>query len=160
MIFAGCSLSGPIREDKVATGYRVHRPSGDWAKADWDVEADHIYINESSRAVLNINSVCERYANASLKSLLKAALSPLNAITIVEEKTITLDDREALQQNVKAKLDGVSVELLVTVLRKDHCIFDFQMQRAGSLLKSDKEAYQEVLDSFRYSSYGGKYDSN
>jgi len=45
--------------------------------------------------------------------------------TLVKQERVTLDGREALRTELRAELDGVPLQYLVYVLKKDGCVYDF-----------------------------------
>jgi hypothetical protein len=148
-----CSLGGPLREDATAlNNYSLPSPGAAWTQQDFkQSEIDRAYLNGKSSALISVASLCERYDTASLDSLMKSAHAPLRDVEVVQEKEIMLDGRAALVRQVKAKMDGVGVELFSTVVRKDDCIFDFHLQRAGSLASGDILDFENMLKGFRYS---------
>jgi hypothetical protein len=44
---------------------------------------------------------------------------------LVEEERVAMDGREALRTRFTAKLDGVPRQILLQILKKDDCIYDF-----------------------------------
>jgi len=142
-----------MRADKKAEQYKFQGPKSNWSKADFEVDADHIFVSDRSGAVYSVNSLCDRYETASLKSLMKSVLAPLTDRRKVSERTFKFDGREALQSRLKAKVDGADVEVLATILRKDDCIFDFNLQGADPLHANDVKDYEATLNSFHYGKY-------
>jgi hypothetical protein len=62
---------------------------------------------------------------------------------------VPLDGREALRSHVVAKLDGVPRELLLTVMKKDGCVYDFALVAPpGGGFGQAHQAYDGVLESF------------
>jgi hypothetical protein len=45
--------------------------------------------------------------------------------SLIEQETRELDGRESLRSHYRAKLDGVPVELLLVVTKKNGCVYDF-----------------------------------
>ena len=75
--------------------------------------------------VLSVNSSCDQSQDASLEVLTRHLLSGFTERQQVEQRRVVLDEREALRSHFQAKMDGVPVELLLLVLRKNGCVYDF-----------------------------------
>lgn len=146
-----CGMGGPMREDKSATGYRTgNLPLDRWTKTSNDSGADQVYNNPQTASVLAVTSLCERYAEARLESLAKQLMSPLSAIEIIKQERKALDGREALWSRVHGKLDGVPVESLFVVYRKNNCVFDFQLHARDALPPADEDDFVKFVQNFRF----------
>ena len=72
-----------------------------------------------------VNGRCDRDADdAPLRSLTQHLFMRFTAREITSEETVPFDGREAMRTAVTAKLDGVSRQFLVWVLKKDRCVYD------------------------------------
>ena len=74
---------------------------------------------------LSVNASCDQREDASLEVLTRHLLAGFTERQEVSHDTVVLDEREALRSHYQAKLDGVPVELLLLVLKKDRCVYDF-----------------------------------
>jgi hypothetical protein len=61
---------------------------------------------------------------------------------IVDEDVVAMDGREALRTHLNAKLDGVPREILLQILKKDGCVYDF------GLITPPGEAFEDALSDF------------
>ncbi len=158
LLLGACGLGGPLREDRAASGYNMETlPASRWkAEVRNPSGADSVFENPVSKSVLAVNSVCERYPAARLESLAKQLTSPLSEVQLLTQEKRLLDGRESLWTRVKAKLDGVPVESLLVVVRKDNCIFDFQIHARDTLPVEDEKDFSRFVNSFRYSQPGPK----
>lgn len=96
-------------------GWRSVRPGG----------ADFAWYNESLRATLYGDSNCAgRYEDGRLPDLAKHLTVGIADEEIVFEETHSLAGREAYTARRRGQLDGVAVEVGVTVLKKDACVYD------------------------------------
>jgi hypothetical protein len=75
--------------------------------------------------VLSVNSTCQEHEDAPLDVLTRHLLLGFTERLEVAQEKVVVDEREALRSRYRAKLDGVPVELLFLVLKKDHCVYDF-----------------------------------
>lgn len=153
IFFTSCSLWGPVRKDESADDYQIKKSISGWvSKPKWE-EADYLFVHEGSSAHITVSSLCDRYELSSLESLSKSLLSPLSNQVEIETKKQMIDSRAALTKRVKAKLDGVDVESIATVLRKGDCIFDFFLTSFKEISEVEEKAYEELLKSFHYKGY-------
>ena len=68
---------------------------------------------------------------------------------IVEQVLVPVDGREALRTHVVAKLDGVPRELLLHVVKKNGCVYDFALVAPpGERFAQSRASYETVLQSF------------
>ena len=96
-------------------GWRSVRPGG----------ADFAWYNESLRATPYGDSNCaDRYEDGPLRDLAKHLTVDIADEEIVFEETHSLAGREAYTARRRGQLDGVAVEVGVTVLKKDACVYD------------------------------------
>jgi hypothetical protein len=89
-------------------------------------QASLAFRNDAERASLLINARCGRKIdNVPLSALVNQLLIGATERTYTIEQTIPMDDREAMQVQLIAKLDGVPRNYEVFVLKKDGCVYDF-----------------------------------
>ena len=96
-------------------GWRSVRPGG----------ADFAWYNESLRATLYGDSNCaDRFEDGPLRDLAKHLTVGIADEELIFEETHSLAGREAYTARRLGQLDGVPVEVGVTVLKKDLCVYD------------------------------------
>ena len=61
---------------------------------------------------------------------------------LVEEERVPMDGREALRTQFNAKLDGVPRQILLQILKKDGCVYDF------GLITPPGPSFDEALPDF------------
>lgn len=98
-------------------------PGIEWSRINND-QADYAYIKKDSNSILFINSLCKKYENSSIKDLMFSLLGSTN-YKILNEKNLTLFNRETIAYEIKSKVDGVTTYLNIILLKKDRCIYDF-----------------------------------
>jgi hypothetical protein len=153
ILLQACSLSGPLREDPVAQNFSMGPMGIQWVQ----VEAQNsngksflYYKNPSSGATFFVNSVCERYKDSKLKTLMEQLKAPLSKTEIVSEQEKMLDGRNSLWTRVAGEVDGVRVENLFVVIRKNSCLFDFTLSALKQIEKNDLERFTAWVDGFSY----------
>lgn len=152
-----CSVMGPVREDKAAQGYQVGELGSAWERMgekgkEKDSEMGQAFRHKKSGAVIAVNSICYRYETESLQSLTKQLTQPLGAKEVIEEKTYSLDGRDAYETRVKGTLDGVPVEAVFVALRKNRCLFDFSLNASPHLKQADIDSFEKFKSGFHYGS--------
>jgi hypothetical protein len=66
----------------------------------------------------------------------------------VSQSRGTLDGREALRTQLAARLDGVPVELVLVVMKKDGCVYDFTYLSPVGRLAERVAAFDRLLADF------------
>ena len=105
------------------------------------------YLDDSGHA-LSVNSTCREHDDAPLDVLTRHLLEGFTERQEVSHQTQVIDEREALRSHYQAKLDGVPVELLLLVVKKDRCVFDFTYVSPLGRLDSHLEDLEAVVTGF------------
>ena len=66
----------------------------------------------------------------------------------VSQQLITLDGREGLRSHVTAKLDGVPVEMVMLVMKKQGCVYDFTYLSPRGQLAARLDAFEQLVAQF------------
>ncbi|MGZ3457923.1 MAG: hypothetical protein ACXU86_05380 [Archangium sp.] len=111
---------------KQGVSYRVGPLPTVWAPAKVSGE-DLAWYTEDTGHALSVNATCHGQGDtdAPLDVLTRHLLMGFTERLEVEQQKVVVDEREALRSYYRAKLDGVPVELLLLVLKKDDCVYDF-----------------------------------
>jgi len=121
----GASLVGGVYHDAEAT-YRVGELGAGWERVAM-AQNDLAWHSPSLGAVVQVNATCDPSSDVPLSSLTNHLLIGFTAREMISSDPVPLDDREALRSHVRASLDGVPRELLLYVLKKDECTYDFAL---------------------------------
>lgn len=119
---AGTLKNGIYREGDVR--YRVGSIPAGW-KAVGLSGNDLAYQSLDSPHSVAINATCEDHDDPPLDVLTRHLLMGFTERETLSQEVEALDGRDALRTRVTAKLDGVPVELVLVVLKKDGCVYDF-----------------------------------
>jgi hypothetical protein len=104
--------------------YRVVPPNPSvWAKVPF-ADNDLAWATEKGQ-VIAVNSTCRNFGDASLEVLTNHLMMGFTERLQIDRRTWSMDGREALETIFTARLDGVPVDITVTVLKKDGCVYDF-----------------------------------
>lgn len=67
----------------------------------------------------------------------------------LDQRLLSMDDREAMRSEITAKLDGVPKQFVVYVLKKDGCVYDFFYIGESSMAATGVEAFDNYVATFR-----------
>lgn len=147
LLFAGCgggaTFVNDVYRDPEAT-YRVGELGQDWQRVSIG-NNDLAWHNARIGAVAQVNSTCDPYQDVPLSALTNHLLIGFTDREYRSSDTVPLDGREALRTHVVAKLDGVPRELLLYVLNKDTCTYDFALIAPPGTSYREAEAQFERL---------------
>ncbi len=135
----GASFDGTTYADEEAS-YRVGALGDGWEAL--DVAQNDLAWRRRSGAFVHVNATCDPYSDVPLSSLTNHLLIGFTEREWRSSELVDLDGREARRSHVVASLDGVPRELLLYVMKKDECIYDF------ALIAPPGEAYEEAEPDF------------
>lgn len=104
--------------------------------------------------VMAMNSTCRNFEDAPLDVLTSHLLMGFTDKLQVDKKNFMMDGREAQQTAWTAKLDGVPVDINITVLKKDDCVYDFTYVAPLAHGADHLAAFERLLDGFTTSEGG------
>jgi len=112
-------------------------------------ENDAAFYSPATGHSIAVNSTCHGHQDAPLEVLTQHLLMGFTERVKVEQVKEPMAQREALRSHYTAKLDGVPVELLLVVLKKDNCVYDFTyVSPLGGLAEKGPD-FDRVVQSFR-----------
>jgi hypothetical protein len=127
--------------------YRVGPLSVEWRPL--DVESNDVaYIANDSPHSVAINATCTPDGDASLEVLTQHLLIGFTDRELVGEEAAPMDGRDSLRSHYRAKLDGVPVEMLLVVLKKDGCVYDFTYLSPPGRFDEKRKSFERVLSQF------------
>jgi hypothetical protein len=110
---------------KAEVVYQVGPLEGRWRQVTL-ADNDLAYLSgDSSGHSMAVNSTCRGYGDPPLSVLTRDLLSGFTERKETGREVLQLDGREALRTRHTAKLDGVALDLLFVVMKKDGCVYDF-----------------------------------
>lgn len=82
--------------------------------------------NEAAGSTVAIGARCGKDGDeVPLRALVQHLFIQFTDRTLLHEEEKVLDGRAALEMEVEARLDGVARRFIVTVLKKNGCVYDF-----------------------------------
>lgn len=137
----GVFANGPTR-------YRIGEVSPSWELLRMRGN-DVAFMSKDSPHSLAINSTCADHSDPSLEVLTRHLLMGFTQTDTVAQSTQPLDGRESLRSHVIAKLDGVPVELILVVMKKDDCVYDFTYLSPVGRLDERLATFEQILKNFK-----------
>jgi hypothetical protein len=153
--FWNCSISGPLREDPQASQFKMGPRPETWqplqTTSGGQSKEFQFFKNPKTGATFWVNSICQRYQESKLVDLMEQLKAPFTAVEIQSTEEKKLDGRNSLWLRLKGQVDGVVVENLFVVVRKNSCIFDFTLSSLSSIHSSDHSDFLNWVGGFSYS---------
>lgn len=141
----GAHLKDGVYED-ARVNYRVSEPSDGWRQVRV-ASANAAWLHDELGASLLVNSHCEGVQDAPLEALANHLLIGWTEREVLDQRKFELSRREALEQEVSAKLDGVPRRLMLLVLKKDGCVYDVVLSAPPESFSRAKAGYERVAGS-------------
>jgi len=132
---------------KSEISYRIGDVPKGWRLINFH-ENDIVYQAEDSPHLMAVNSTCRDYEDAPLPVLTRHLLMGFTERKLIEQETRSLDSREALFSHYEAKMDGVPIEFLLVVMKKNGCAFDFTYISPLGRFEEKRATFEALLNSF------------
>lgn len=143
----GGTLSGGVYRDAEAR-YHVGELGAGWTRIAIR-QNDLAWHSEELGAIVQVNATCDPFQDVPLTSLTNHLLIGFTDREYVSSDTVPLDSREALRSRVRATLDGVPRELLLYVMKKDECTYDFALiAPPGASYEQAEPVYERFISEF------------
>ena len=148
----GCATTGTLRNGVYRgeqTSYRIGPVSSDWTLVTVDHQNDLAWHSKAKAGVMHADSDCDPALDIPLTALRSHLLIGFTEREVVDEEVVPMDDREALRTHLRAKLDGVPREILLQILKKDDCVYDFGLiTPPGPTFEEAAGDFDEMLSGF------------
>ena len=128
LLLAGCVGSGTFSGQvfrQGAVAYRVGTLPEGWTRS--RSHGANLAFHHAQGGMLIVNGECPLQGDAPLDVLTNHLLFGVTAQKEIARTLFSLDGREALRTHLTGQLDGVPIELSLVVLKKDGCLYDFQL---------------------------------
>ena len=124
----GCAKTGTLQGSVYQgdqTSYRIGPVGPKWTRVTVNQQNDLAWHNEAKGGVMHADSDCDPGLDIPLTALRSHLMIGFSEREVIEEEVIPMDGREALRTHFTAKLDGVPRDILLQILKKDDCVYDF-----------------------------------
>jgi hypothetical protein len=144
--FLGCGSSatfsnGHYQDEE--TNYNVGPLNTKWERVIVSGDNNLSWLRRELDAVIQVNTSCDPSMDIPLKALTGHLLIGFTERSVLEEQLLPMANREELRTHLTAKLDGVPRELVLDVLKKDGCVYDFSLIAPPDA--RFKDAFQDYL---------------
>ncbi len=148
---AGCGgatyADGVFEEGEVR--FSIDGPGPDWRRLAVAEESDLAWAHEGRASVLHASGSCDPRLDIPLVSLTAHLLVGFTDREELSQERRPFAGREALDTHLRAKLDGVTRELRLVVLKKDDCVYDFGLVAPpGAHFDASNADFDRLLASF------------
>lgn len=141
----GCATTGTLRNgvyEGARTTYEIGPVGPGWQRVSVNGQNDLAWHSASKEAVMHVDSKCDPSLDIPLSALRAHLMIGFTERDVLSEETVPMDGREALRTHFTAKLDGVPREIVMQILKKDYCVYDF------ALIALPGPPFQEALGDF------------
>lgn len=115
-------------------------------------ESKVAFQNEQAGSTIAISARCGVDSDdVPLRALVQHLFLQLSDREVISEKEFVLDGRAALEMEIDAHLDGVRRHFVVTVLKKDGCVYDFVHVDGGgpgAALEDSRKDFRKIVRGF------------
>ncbi len=154
----GCATTGALQNGVYRgeeTSYRIGPLGEDWTAVTVDRQNDLAWHNSSKEAVIHVDSDCDPALDIPLTALRSHLMIGFTERELVAEERVPMDGREALRTRFNAKLDGVPRLILLQILKKDGCVYDFGLiTPPGPSFEAALPDFEQVLAGFTTTTTG------
>lgn len=148
LVFVGqCAFLGSGPDIVHASGYQFHAPSS-WKKME-PGESDHAY-RLPSNDIATLTSSCHGHPDAPLEILTRHLLFGTHDAKIAEQRHISVNGIPALRTEVRETLDGKAFSLILVVLSKNGCVFDFDLLSPKTIGDREDQEFMRFTESFSF----------
>ena len=124
----GCATTGTLQGSVYQgdhTSYRIGPVGPNWTRVTVNQQNDLAWHNEAKGGVMHADSDCDPGLDIPLTALRSHLMIGFTEREVIDEEVMPMDGREALRTHFTAKLDGVPRDILLQILKKDDCVYDF-----------------------------------
>lgn len=143
VVVGACAHSG--YHDKVyrdgTVVYRVEAPKGPWRRL--KVRDNNLaWVEDRNGTLVQVNGRCGRQYDIPLRALTFHLLAGFNEAKITDQREQRMLGHTSLESEVNVELDGVERVMVLRVLKKDGCLYDF------AIIADNKEVLQRYRMDF------------
>ena len=109
---------------------------------------DIAYVSEETTHIISVNATCEGYEDAPLEVLARHLVMGFTDRKLLQQERTMLDGREAQASHYLLRMDGVPVELMVAVMKKDNCVYDLWYISPPGRFEEKLGTFEEILKRF------------
>ena len=140
----------PPKLARKETTYRFGLPGGDWQPLN-EPGAQVVWANSQYPAVIHLDSQCGKHGDSSIEQFADHLRIDFREWNVVSQAVEPLAGRDAVRTVVVGELDGVQqMQMELVILKKDGCLFDFQLLAPPAHFAQGKPDFDRVVAGFSY----------
>jgi len=151
-LLLGCASkqgAGGSRLGKSEGRYALGKPGKGWSRVS-PGGADKAWFNDDLAATIYFDSNCKaRFEDKTLDALITHLTFGMAQGEPLKEQTMELDGREALMRVYGGEIDGVSVQIAATVMKKNSCIYDGLYISSPRSFDAGLSSFEQVISGFK-----------
>ncbi len=144
---SSCALFGPGPEIVHAKGFESHAPAS-WKNID-PGESDSAY-RLPSNDIATLTSSCHGHSDASLEILTRHLLFGSRNVKVSEQRRVSVNGVPALRSEVHETMEGKPFHLILVVLSKNGCVFDFSLVSNKAISSQEDQEFMKFAQSFSF----------
>ena len=121
---AGASFDGEVYRDH-DVAFRVGALGTGWER--FRISEAALAFRHGSNGTIVANAMCKDIEDVPLDVLINQALIGVGDKSELARTDVTLDGRAARRTQLTGTMDGVPVALDLVVMKKNNCVYDFQL---------------------------------
>lgn len=132
------------------SSYRVGELPEEWRRLQTQARTIAFYHREYHSTIFT-NAFCDRsYEDLPHEVFISRMVGGLHQLKTLEKKEIVVGGRGGLQKRFQAEMDGLPVELLTVVVKKNLCSFDFVAVMPPDHESQVEEDFTHFYNGFEY----------
>lgn len=154
---SGCSILFPDASAPKSGHYTVTPPGEPWksipVSENTDVvdalKADLAYEDMRTGAIISLNSLCRKYANASLDELSRNLVLGIKDKSVISEREFEIDGVPAKDTVIRGEVENSKVQIRTVVLKKNFCTYDLIFVASPERVSMSERFFDEFVKSFK-----------
>ena len=148
---AGASFDGQVYRDH-GVSFRVGTLGPGWER--FRIADAALAFRHGSSGTIVANATCKDIEDVPLDVLTNQAVFGVSDKHELSRTDVTLDGRLARRTQITGTMDGVPVALDLVVMKKNNCVFDFQLVSSPSDFAARQTDFVRLLNGFTTSLSG------
>tara|TARA_B100000749_G_scaffold280894_2_gene280534 strand:+ start:29626 stop:30075 length:450 start_codon:yes stop_codon:yes gene_type:complete len=145
----GCvSINIPKSEAVKASNIQFSPPSTPYIRIDLD-ELDNTWKNPSNGNTISFLSNCNDPSDPSLKGIRTEIIARIENSKIENESYFNYNNRGALRSQITGRVEGVSTQFDVVILKKNSCIYIINYVGSEKSYQVDLETFNNFIEGFK-----------
>ena len=141
-------VEGPTGTERYQVAYRAGKLRGSWEPAAAP-PGDFAFYSGSLGATIYADSSCgKRYEDAPLTVLINHLLFGFSELETESQEEVVLSGRAGLERISTGRMDGVQVQVDLTVIKKGPGVFDLALIASPEQFLAARTDYESFRDAF------------